>query len=209
MEWTISLALARLLLAEAEFNLIGKTKVDTSGLMELLEWMERQKQTMQTRGWSYWEIQLCVIECLTRRALGDKPGTLAALRHALELAAPDGFVRIFVEEGERLRKVLVELEKDGGRLLPYLHKLQLAFPDTTGRLSAPPGTGERLVEPISQRELEVLHLISLGKTNQEVARQLIVAPGTVKAHTASIYRKLDVSNRTEAVARARQLGILP
>jgi len=66
-----------------------------------------------------------------------------------------------------------------------------------------------LVEPLSQRELEVLHLMALGRTNQEIAQQLIVAPGTIKAHTASIYRKLDVANRTEAVARARDLGILP
>jgi LuxR family maltose regulon positive regulatory protein len=66
-----------------------------------------------------------------------------------------------------------------------------------------------LVEPLSQREMEVLHLIALGRSNQEIAAQLIVSPGTVKAHTASIYRKLDVANRTEAVARARQIGILP
>ena len=65
-----------------------------------------------------------------------------------------------------------------------------------------------LIEPLSQRELEVLHLMALGRTNKEIAQQLIVAPGTIKAHTASIYRKLDVANRTEAVARARQLGIL-
>jgi LuxR family maltose regulon positive regulatory protein len=69
-------------------------------------------------------------------------------------------------------------------------------------------SGQALIEPLSQRELEVLHLIALGRTNQEIAQQLIIAPGTVKAHTASIYRKLDVANRTEAVARARQLGIL-
>lgn len=66
-----------------------------------------------------------------------------------------------------------------------------------------------LVDPLSPREVEVLQLIALGKTNQEIARQLIVAPGTVKAHTSSIYSKLDAANRTEAVARARQLGILP
>ena len=65
-----------------------------------------------------------------------------------------------------------------------------------------------LIEPLSERELEVLHLMALGMTNQAIARQLIVAKGTVKAHTANIYRKLDVSNRTEAVARARQLRIL-
>jgi LuxR family transcriptional regulator, maltose regulon positive regulatory protein len=66
-----------------------------------------------------------------------------------------------------------------------------------------------LVEPLSQRELEVLQLMALGRTNQEIALQLIVASGTIKAHTASIYRRLDVANRTEAVARARRLGILP
>jgi LuxR family maltose regulon positive regulatory protein len=66
-----------------------------------------------------------------------------------------------------------------------------------------------LVEPLSQRELEVLHLMALGRANQEIAQQLIVSRGTIKAHTASIYRKLEVGHRTEAVARARQLGILP
>jgi DNA-binding NarL/FixJ family response regulator len=66
-----------------------------------------------------------------------------------------------------------------------------------------------LAQPLSERELEVLQLIALGKTNKEIARELIVSPGTVKAHTASIYRKLDVANRTEAAARARQLDILP
>ena len=65
-----------------------------------------------------------------------------------------------------------------------------------------------LIEPLSVRELEVLHLMAVGNTNQEIARQLIVSPGTVKAHTANIFRKLDVANRTEAVARARQFGIL-
>jgi LuxR family maltose regulon positive regulatory protein len=66
-----------------------------------------------------------------------------------------------------------------------------------------------LIEPLTVRELEVLHLIAQGKTNREIARQLVVARGTVKAHTSSIYRKLDVANRTEAAARARELGLLP
>ncbi len=68
---------------------------------------------------------------------------------------------------------------------------------------------QSLLEPLSERELQVLRLLALGKTNHEIAQQLIVASGTVKAHAASIYRKLDVTNRTEAVARARQLGLLP
>ena len=68
---------------------------------------------------------------------------------------------------------------------------------------------DSLIEPLSPRELEVLQFIATGKTNLEIARQLVVAPGTIKAHTASIYRKLDVVSRTEAVARARQLEHSP
>jgi LuxR family maltose regulon positive regulatory protein len=78
---------------------------------------------------------------------------------------------------------------------------------TAAQGEAPVTSG--LIEPISRRELEVLQLIALGRTNKEIAEEIVVAPGTVKAHTAAIYRKLDVANRTEAVARARQLGILP
>ena len=66
-----------------------------------------------------------------------------------------------------------------------------------------------LIEPLTARELEVLELMAQGRTNKEIAQQLVVAPGTVKAHSASIYRKLDVANRTEAAARARHLGFLP
>jgi LuxR family maltose regulon positive regulatory protein len=64
-----------------------------------------------------------------------------------------------------------------------------------------------LVEPLSDRELEVLHLIAAGLSNQAIAEELVVALGTVKAHTATIYRKLDVNSRTQAVARARELGL--
>jgi LuxR family maltose regulon positive regulatory protein len=69
--------------------------------------------------------------------------------------------------------------------------------------------GGYLVEPLSERELEVLRLIAVGRSNQEIAEELVIAIGTVKAHTSNIYGKMGVGNRTEAVARARQLGILP
>jgi len=75
---------------------------------------------------------------------------------------------------------------------------------TAQELATPGGI---LIEPLSTREIEVLSLIALGKTNKEIADQLIISPGTVKAHTSSIYRKLDVTNRTEAVAHARDLGL--
>ncbi len=90
----------------------------------------------------------------------------------------------------------------------YAKKILDAFSSLKSAAGSPVPQPAGLVEPLTERELEVLQLMALGKTNQEIARQLIVSPGTVKAHTASIYRKLDVANRTEAAARARQLGIL-
>jgi LuxR family transcriptional regulator, maltose regulon positive regulatory protein len=126
----------------------------------------------------------------------------------LELAAPDGFVCIFVEEGERLRKVLAELENDGGRLLPYLRKLQSAFPDTTGRLSVPPGTSEGLVEPLTAREIEILHAMAEGLSNNQIAEKFVLAEGTVKFYVHAVLAKLGVHNRTKAVIEAKKQGII-
>jgi LuxR family maltose regulon positive regulatory protein len=98
----------------------------------------------------------------------------------------------------------------GDRVKPELHPAQAMLVES--EIQPAKNTlveSQALIEPLSQRELEVLQLMALGRTNQAIARQLIVAQGTIKAHAASIYRKLDVANRTEAVARARQLGLLP
>ena len=162
---------------------------------------------MQACGWVHWEIQLRVIECLTRRVLGERPGARTALRRALELAAPGGYVRTFVDEGEPLRKLLVELENDAGRLSPYLDKLLAAFADTSGQAIRPASTCQGLIEPLTVRELEVLLLICQGFSNQAIAEKLVVTLSTVKKHNYSIFGKLGVSNRAQAIVRARQLGL--
>jgi LuxR family maltose regulon positive regulatory protein len=129
-------------------------------------------------------------------------------------------VRVFLDEGEPMRRLLAQWLAHTGDtpLRDYARFLIAQFEaDRNGRLRQPQvalpaqetaAPSCTLVEPLSQRELEVLHLMALGRTNLEIAQQLIISPGTVKAHTASIYRKLDVANRTEAVARARQARIL-
>jgi ATP/maltotriose-dependent transcriptional regulator MalT len=123
-------------------------------------------------------------------------------------------VRVFLDEGRPMRMLFAgwlgharpgPLRDFAVHLLSHFDAEPNAATATPAKTSPPGG----LVEPLSQRELEVLRLIALGETNREIAAQLIVAPGTVKAHTAAIYRKLDVANRTEAAARARQLGVLP
>ncbi len=131
------------------------------------------------------------------------------IESCLALAEPEGYIRIFIEIGEPVRDLLAAYPRSdtpGHKL--FARKVLEAFSS-----SAEAGVSERktggLIEPLTERELEVLALIAAGKTNREVARQLIVAPGTVKAHTAGIFRKLGVANRTEAAARARELGLLP
>jgi LuxR family maltose regulon positive regulatory protein len=137
------------------------------------------------------------------------PEALELIESCLALAEPEGYIQVFLDVGEPTRELLAAyLRSNTSMHRVYAQKLLNALsPASRLNLAYPQQAG--LIEPLSQREMEVLHLISLGKTNQEIAQQLIIARGTVKAHTASIYRKLDASNRTKAVARSRQLGILP
>jgi LuxR family maltose regulon positive regulatory protein len=159
-------------------------------------------------------IELHILRSLALARQGDTREAAADLEHALALAAPEGYVRLFLDEGQPMQMLLTQWLAHAGAspLRDYALHLLAQFDAeqqmvTAAQEKASPAGG--LVEPLSQRELEVLHIMALGKTNQEIAQQLVVARGTIKAHTASIYRKLDVTNRTEAVARARQLGILP
>jgi LuxR family maltose regulon positive regulatory protein len=134
---------------------------------------------------------------------------LRLIDSCLALAEPEGYIQVFLDVGEPVRELLAAyIRFKNPAHGAYAQKLLAAFsPASQAEAMHPQQTG--LIDPLSQRELEVLHLMSLGKTNPEIAQHLIIARGTVKAHTASIYRKLDATNRTAAVARARQLGILP
>jgi LuxR family maltose regulon positive regulatory protein len=167
-------------------------------------------------------IEIMALKALALQAVEDGTQADLALTESLALAESEGYVRIFLDEGRPMQRLLTRwlAHTGAGPLRDYAIHLLSQFDAephveiaarekayTAGDLSA--SSGQALVEPLSQRELEVLHLMALGRTNQEIARQLIVSPGTVKAHTASIYRKLDVANRTEAAARARKLGLLP
>jgi LuxR family maltose regulon positive regulatory protein len=139
---------------------------------------------------------------------GRLPEAFELIETYLSLAEPEGYIRVFLDVGEPARGLLAAyLRSDAPGHQLYARTVLDAYSLSGGTdFSGHQPAG--LIEPLSDRELEVLQLMALGKTNQEIAQQLIVARGTIKAHAASIYRKLDVANRTEAVARARQLGIL-
>ncbi len=167
-------------------------------------------------------IDILLLRALAFQKIGDFINAAQALAECLSLAEPEGYSRVFLDEGQPMQLLLSRAlthTRTGSHRAYILHLLSQFEAEPQGikaglvtvsqTFDPQAGPNQVLIEPLSPREREVLHLIAQGKTNQEIALQLIVSPGTVKAHTASIYRKLDVANRTEAVARARQLAILP
>lgn len=130
------------------------------------------------------------------------------LEAGLALAEPEAYVRVFLDFGEPVRVLLnTYVRTNGAAHQPFAHKILSEWPG--GNNTATQRTsGIAQGEILTMREFEVLRLIADGRTNHEIAESLFVAAGTVKAHTASIYRKLDAANRTEAVAHARKMGIL-
>ncbi len=131
------------------------------------------------------------------------------LGHALALAEPGGFIRIFVDEGTPMAQLLSESAVQ--EIMPnYAGKLLAAFEAETQGIEerAYLSPAQPLIEPLSQRELEVLRLVAQGLSNDEIGQRLFLALDTVKGHNRRIYDKLQVQRRTEAVARARELGLL-
>jgi LuxR family maltose regulon positive regulatory protein len=196
---------------------IAQNRID--GAIRLLSCLEKSAQSAGRHGRL---IEIMILEALALQKIGNNAQADLALTKSLYLAEPSDYVRVFLDEGQPIQMLLAQWLEHASTSSPRDYAIHLlsqfdAEPHvvTAAQAKASPmrdfsaSWGQALVEPLSQRELEVLHLMALGKTNQEIAGQLIVAPGTVKAHTASIYRKLGVTNRTEAAARARQLGILP
>ena len=161
------------------------------------------------------------MEALARAAGGDQPGALAALAEALALAAPEGYVRVFVDEGPPMAALVRQLLADRRQEHPTptgAPRDQLArLVDAFEQASLPVRGAVRrggvvvagLVEPLSARELEVLQLLAGGAPNRAIAEELVVTLDTVKRHVSNLFTKLGVANRTQAVARARELGLLP
>jgi LuxR family maltose regulon positive regulatory protein len=162
-------------------------------------------------------IRLLVLQALAKQGQGDIDQALSVLGEAFSLAEPEGYVWTFVKEGEPMHALLEEAEKHA--VSPdYVNKLLDVFRAEEQRSrgaeekfapSAPPLPGfSALVEPLSDREIEVLRLIADGLSNQEIADRLVIAVSTVKSHVNHIFGKLGVRNRTQAAKRAQDLGLL-
>jgi LuxR family maltose regulon positive regulatory protein len=194
-EWEL-LTLARIWLAQ------GKTD-------EAAALLERIRVAAEESGRHGRALEAQLLQALADQAAGDDGQALERLAQVLARAEPEGYVRLFVDEGEPMARLLQRAVNRG--ITPaYSSKLLAAIElERKGEQSKPaPGAPTPLVEPLSDREIEVLHLVAAGLQNREIADRLIVSVRTVKKHVQNIHGKLGVNNRTAAVARARELSLL-
>ena len=182
---------------------------DTSAALAALGPLRRQAEA---KGWADERLKVLVLQAVAYHAQGEKDIAVQLLGDALSLAEPGGFVRTFVDEGTPMARLLAEAAARG--IMPdYTGKLLAAFEAEAHKsenesYSPPAPTAQSLIEPLSQRELEVLQLIAQGLSNREISERLFLALSTVKGHNRKIFGKLLVQRRTEAVARAHELSLL-
>jgi LuxR family maltose regulon positive regulatory protein len=204
------LTLARVRIAQAR---AGEGHEYAEEAQRLLERMLQAAETGERMG-SVIEIQ--ILRALALQAMGDEAAALTALARALSLAEPEGYVRIFVAEGQPMVDLLRQAPARGiapgfvASLLAALGEQERhAELPSMLQATAEPAAARLLAEQLSERERDVLRLLAAGLSNQEIARRLYVEVSTVKTHLKSIYSKLDAHGRAHAVARARELQVLP
>ncbi len=205
------LILARVWIAQAE------QRVDPLCSQQALHLLARLLEDATAKGRMGSVLEILIVRALANGRRRARDDALATIERALVLAAPEGYIRRFVDEGPPMLTLLHAAAAHG--IAPdYITRLLAAFPAT---LKAEGGTRNiasanlpsashvlPLVEPLSQRELEVLRLIAVGKSNAEIAQTLVIALSTVKTHTNSIFGKLQVTSRTQALARAHDLQLI-
>jgi LuxR family maltose regulon positive regulatory protein len=171
-------------------------------------------------------LQSLVLVALAQRALGQNAAAIASLERVLRMAESENYTRLFLDEGEAMRlliedfRLLIEKQPSPARTEPlarYIRRLLAAFPKPAinhqqhlhrAADAVQVSTYDMLLEPLSDRELEVLRLLAAGLSNSQIAERLVVAVGTIKTHIHNIYGKLGAQNRAQAVTRATELHLL-
>ena len=211
------ITLARVLLARSKSDCADRSIHEAIGLLE------RLLQAAQVRERTGSVIEILVLQALANQIQGDIPAALVPLERALSLAEPEGYVRIFVDEGPPMAVMLAKLRersrkrpRDASTNVPlaYIERLLALLrgerfqEGTSPAAPSAPTPAQPLLDPLTERELEVLRLIAAGLSNREIADRLVLALSTVKSYVNTIYSKLQVQSRTQAVARARALHLL-
>jgi len=192
--------------AHSRILLAQKRPTEALSLLEPLQVSAEQQER-----WSH-VIEMKVLQALAYQMHRQEQEALSALSQALQLAEPEGYIRCFVDEGAPMAALLSRLREQERKHgpTPYVDTVLAAFgqdgmgPERAG-LSM---TAQPLLDPLSEREREVLRLMVRGDSNQEIAETLVLSIDTVKRHVSNIFSKLGVHTRVQAVARARALGLL-
>jgi LuxR family maltose regulon positive regulatory protein len=207
---------------EGEYLVLVRVLLAQQAPQRALRLLEPLHAQARAQGRTGSVIEVRALQALARSASGDQAGALAALAEALTLGAPEGYLRVFVDEGPAMAALLHQLLAGRRQQRPaaadavpreYLARLVDAFEQAGLPVRPPIGRGgvvvAGLVEPLTAREAQVLGLLAAGAPNRAIAEQLVVTPETVKKHLSHLFDKLGAANRTQAVTRARQLGLLP
>jgi ATP/maltotriose-dependent transcriptional regulator MalT len=211
-------------LREAEYLTFARVQIALQGgaasqaLPDTLGLLDRLLLGAEANGRVHSVIEILLVRALALDAQGELTQALSALERALALAEPEGYVRTFVDEGAQMAALLVHVAARELAVAAYATKLLEAFPERLEardlRLGDPAQASSlqplasSLIEPLTEREREVLQLIVAGKSNAQIAQALVVAVSTVKAHVNHLFGKLAVTSRTQAIARARELHLL-
>ncbi len=190
------ITLARVLLVRSQSDRAGGSMLEALGLLErLLQAAEAGERTGSV-------IEILVLQALAHQTQGDIPAALAPLEHALTLAEPEGYVRLFVDE-DRPMAVLLEAATKQGIAPKYVRHLLTA----SGKAEDRAPVKQVVIELLSERELEVLRLLGTDLSGPDIARELMVSLNTLRTHTKNIYDKLGVNNRRAAVRQAEDLDL--
>jgi LuxR family maltose regulon positive regulatory protein len=152
-------------------------------------------------------IEVLALEALLHAANNDKRAALAALEQSLALARPGGFIRLYVDLGSDMANLLRRMQ-NRKPFAEYIASILEAFADDPAHAAQPEGK-KQLMEPLTDREAEILELLAKRYSNKEIAAELVISPATVKGHTINLYQKLSVHKRRDAVRVARALGLIP
>jgi LuxR family maltose regulon positive regulatory protein len=189
---------------------LGREYSDTTYVNDSLELLDRLLEMAQANNWETKVVKILALKSLAYDANGNKDLALSTLNQALSIAEPEGYIRSFVDEGPAMAKLLYEALSR--KIAPeYVQKLLAAFPETaTGKdtVTQSSQSTSEFIEPLSDRELEVLQLIAEGLSRQEIATRLVLSLNTVKTHARNIFSKLGVKNQMQAVGKARGRGLL-
>ena len=189
-------------LAEEQENVLvtARVRLATGDAGAALALLEPLRMDAVARGWADELLRACLLEALAQWSAGEHEHAVLGLADLLRACEPEGYVRSFLDEGQLMGDLLSELARRG-MLSGYVGSLLSA-------LSPDPAPNQHLSEPLSRREIEVLRLVAGGYSNGEIGERLFLSVSTVKGHNFKIFEKLGVRRRTEAIARARELGLL-